>query len=597
MYLKKLKRGDRVYLSIAKSYRGKDGKSKTKTMMKIGYADEFIEKYKDPIAHFTQVAKEMTEKENKEKSQTITFDLSEDIEPDTDSVFQIGDIVFSKLYHQLQLHELLLNRARHQELSYIPNNIMKTLVIGRLFAPDSKKATFENKDTFFESHNFSLDNLYDSLDFFAPLRKDVIHHLNKVIPTVVERDTSVCLYDVTNYYCEIDDDDADDGLRKRGMSKENKRTPIIQMGLATDKNGIPLSYDLFEGNTHDSKTFQPIFRELKKSFQTEKVIICADKGLNSADNISYATIQGNGYVIGERVAGGAKDLSDFIFDTSGYNAEVTFNEDMLLSTPADTFSKSRIIEREINVTNDKGKKVKTTIEQKQIIFWSRKYDVRAKAKRAEQIQKAQDIINSPSSYNRKTHKGALSFINEDAFDAETGELIENKKLSLNIQKINEQAKYDGFYMIITSEIDTSDDDVIKMYRGLWKIEETFKVTKSYLSARPIYLQKQEHIKAHFLVCYIALTLMRITEELLSQKLIKPHMTPKEKAKVMIGPKTIIDELSKLTVTHLKDNLYQNNYSSEICNKILKAFNIDLSKHYYAKKDLRALFGDVKRIYE
>ncbi|MGL5041628.1 MAG: IS1634 family transposase [Culicoidibacterales bacterium] len=577
MYLKKAKRSSgRIYLSINKSVR-KNGQSKTLTIKSLGYLDELEKEFADPIAHFTQIAADLTAQEKQTKKISIDLDMSEKLSDDADDVSRIGDIVFSKLYHQLKLHELFLNRARPRNFKFIPNNIMKTLVMHRIFSPSSKRHTYLHRDNFFEHFNFSLDDMYHSLDFFAQIKHDVISHLNSNIPHIISRDTSICLYDVTNYYFEIDNED-ETGKRKRGASKENKRTPIIQMGLATDKMGIPLTYELFAGNTHDSQTFQPIFRKLKKDFATEKIIICADKGLNSADNMVYAT---NGYVIGERVAGGSKELQQFIFAPEGYSRNTSFDAHQIIQVDGDYTFKSRKIAREVSITTDSGRKKKVILDQKQIVFWSHKYAKRAKAKREEQIVKAQKIIDNPSNYRSKLDKGALSFINQDAFNAD-GEIIEGSNLSLNHEKIKKQERFDGFYMIVTSEHNTPDTEVIDMYRGLWKIEETFRVTKSSLEARPIFLRNDAHIEAHFLSCYISLTLIRMLEAKLAHQ---------------YSAKQIIDELGNLSVTYIKDNIFKNNYTSKITRNILEKADIDLSRKFYQRTDLRQLFADVKKIYD
>ena len=241
---------------------------------------------------------------------------------------------------------------------------MKLLVFSRILSPASKKRTFEQKDRYFEKMDFSPDDIYRALSCLQMDLKDPLQqHIHRKTTEIYGRNAELVYYDVTNYYFEIDNQD---NLRKKGVSKEHRPDPIFQMGLFTDSSGIPISYRLFPGNTNDSQTLIPVIAETKKNFGIKRTIVVADKGFNTANNIAFNTIAGNGYVFSQSVRGANKDLKNFVLDESGYSA---LN---------DGFNKSRLYTREISVTNKEGKKTKVSMEEKQVAIYSAKYDAKAK---------------------------------------------------------------------------------------------------------------------------------------------------------------------------------------------------------------------------
>jgi transposase len=378
-------------------------------------------------------------------------------------------------------------------------------------------------------------------------------------------------YDVTNYYFEIDKQDE---LRKKGASKEHRKDPIVQMGLLLDKTGLPITYKLFPGHTHDSQTLMPVLTQVKKTYGIERIIVVADKGLNSGDNITYNTILGDGYIYSKSIRGADADFKRWVLDESGYR-----------NISGKYKLKSKVVSNaDINITvaqtGKSRKKKQVAIEQKFVAIYSEKYAARAKHKREEAIAKALEMINSPAKYKRCFDYGASGYIKNIKIDKETGEISNiSDDLFLDVEKIKEEEKFDGYYALVTSELDDKDEHILEMYRGLWRIEESFKVTKSVLETRPIYLTTKEHINAHFLTCFIALLIGRIVEKRLKGK---------------YSFATIADTLSKVEASNINQNLWLFNYANEITEEMGKAFGVDFGKKLMTLQDIKINLGKVKK---
>ncbi|MHB9094298.1 MAG: IS1634 family transposase [Eubacteriales bacterium] len=570
MYLKKSKRSSgRIYLSIADGYRDKErGHSRTVTVQSLGYLDELHKQYDDPIAHFEQEVRKMNEQKAAEKL-PITFNISptERIVADLTNRKNFGYAALSKIYHELEINNFLINRQRILKADYDANSIMKLLVFSRLLYPASKKKTFENKDFFFEKTDFSLDDIYRCLSFFNKHKDALQLWLHERIKQQYNRDTQLVYYDVTNYYFEIYEQDE---LRKKGVSKEHRPDPIVQMGLFMDTMGIPITYKLFPGNTVDKSTLIPMLSKIQHDYSLGRIIVVADKGITTGDNIWYTLSAKNGYVLSYSIRGADQKFKKYVLDEAGY----TWKTD-------EYKVKSRLYPREISVTSTRGRKIKKTVDEKQVIFYSEKYAAKAKADRAAALEKAKDLIKNPGKYNKSTSSGAARYVKNLAFDPETGEILEKVKHALifDQEKLRQEEELDGYYAIVTSEWEESDERIIEMYRGLWKIEESFKVTKSDFEARPVYLSTQEHIEAHFLTCFVALVISRILEHRLGGKYYVGRM---------------LESLSRASCTHIQENYYIFDYYDEVLADIGKEQGIDFGKKYMRLGDIKKFLGNVKK---
>lgn len=574
MYLRKYtdKRINKTYLSIARGYQNAEGKTRTKIVEYLGCLDDLKKQYEDPIAHFKEIIKQMNDEEkNNNKPLTITIDKNEKLEIGTDNIKNFGYVALSKIYHELEIDKFLISKFKARNFSeYKINNIMKLLVFGRCLYPNSKKSTYENKNIFFENTDFSLKEIYNALTYIEPFKEFIQSYIYEHIQKQYNPKNECIFYDVTNYYFEIDDND---DFRKKGVCKEHRPNPIVQMGLFMDSLGLPMCYSLFPGNTNDCLTLKPMVQKLQKDYSVGRVIVVADKGLNTGKNIVYQKAIGNGYVMSLSVRGANKGLKDYVLNEEGYvyNKGKTYKK------------KSRRYPREIEYTktvNGKEVKTKTTVDEKQVVFWSADYAKRAKAERQPAIDKARDLIGNVRKYNKKNCYGASKYIKHLVFDKNTGEIIEAKsQLSIDEEKIVEEEKLDGYYMIVTSEMEKTDDEIIDIYRGLWRIEETFKVTKSELEDRPVYMSTKEHIEAHFLTCYLALVLCRV----LQHKLDKKYSVEK-----------ILESLGKCNCYNIEENIYRFNYYDAVLADISQIIDIDFSLKNRTLKSIKKIFSDVKK---
>jgi ribosomal protein S7 len=580
MYLSVQKRDGRQYLSIQKSYWNKETKSRTSTTVEaLGFADELRADHEDPIAHFRQVAKEMTEKERETRHVTIEIDMEEELPDGARGAYNLGYAVPMKIYHKLWLDDFFKRKAAGRKFDFNTNSIMIMLVMSRILSPGSKKGAFEERGRFFERFDFSLDDVYRALSHFAEVSGELQRSMHERVASRFGSDTGIVYYDVTNYYFHIG---RPDDNRKYGRSKENRKKPVIQMGLAMDADGVPLHYRLFPGNTLDKETFRSVIGEVRLNYGTGRIVVVADMGVITGDNIYYLTGGKkekplNGYVFSFSVRGGAAAFQEYVLDEGGYAGA----DGSPAVGGADFKIKSRLEARDINVTMNNGKKRTRQVYEKQVVFWSRKHFDKARAERAEVLAKAEKLVKEPGKYTKATSYGAAAYVRNIAYDKSTGEVRaeDGKALLIDTAKVAEEERYDGYYAIVTSEIHLSDAQIVDTYRGLWEIEETFKVTKSVLSARPVYLSEYDHIDAHFLVCFISLVIVRLMQKGTGKK---------------YSAAAIVDCLNRIECMHEHENIYLFGYKSEISDALGKAFGIDFAKKRLRLADIKKFLGDVKK---
>jgi transposase len=567
---KEKKKTGRIYLTIQRGYRDENGKPRNKHIESIGYVDVLEKEYDDPIVYFENIIKKRNEEENQSKTIMIGINTETRIEDDSPGSKNYGHVIFSKIYHELEIDRFLDNKRRHANYKFNLEQIARLLIFSRILHPGSKLYTQkELQKKYFDNFQFTIDDIYSALDEFDRHSVEMQQYLHENIAKQYGRVTDLIYYDVTNYYFEID---LEDELRKRGPCKEKKHDPIVQMGLAVDDQSIPISYHIYPGNTHDSETYLPQMAALKKKFNAGRIVVVADKGLNCGDNIAFNLALGDGYIFSQSVRGANAELKKWILDESGYD------------TTGDFRKKSRTIPVSINVTvkqaGKKKTKKKVPIDQKQIVFFSQKYADRSRYKRNELLAKAADLVSDPSKYDRATHYGAAGYIKDIKFDKKTGKVIEpEESLSLDMEKVRDEEKYDGYYLIVTSEFDMHDDKVIEAYHGLWQIEESFKITKSTLDARPIFLRNMEHINAHFLICFIALLILRLVEH---------------RIKCKYRAARIVESLRQVTCSHVEENLYMFNYCDEVVKHLETVFGVDMTKKYQTLGEIRSNLASAKK---
>ena len=590
LFLKQSKfKNGKTYLSIVDGYRV-DGKVKQKVYQKLGYLDELKNQFDDPIEYYKKYVDNL-KKESITKI-TTTFDMTKDNDFNDDT-FNIGYSYLKSIFKEINISEILKNKQYSSKFEYSLTKACELLTYSRILDPGSIKHTYERKNQFFEPFDLSLDDLYRSLKPMLDCKEELFQIIWDSTKDTYKRDASTSYYDCTNYYFEIEYDDKDlknenneiikKGLRKRGPEKNHRPDPIVEMGLLLDKQGFPISYNLFPGNTSERETLIPEIKKIKRRHNLDKVVVVADRGLNCSDNM-IKTAGNNldrknrdGYIYGQSVRGADQEFKNWVLE-GNYIVDTIVDSD---GNEITFKHKSRIYPKKMNITRDDlgltkgGNKRKQTIsvDQKQMVYYSQKYADKQKRDRQMVIEKAKDLIKNPSDYTKATSYGAAGYVNNIHFDKETGAVSNGSELSLNLDKINEEAKFDGYYSIVTSEENISDLELRNIYKGLSKIEETFKITKSEFDARPINVRLEDHIDAHFLICFIALVITRILEYKINNK---------------YTIKNLLDKMKSFKCTHESGNIYKFiGYKQEI-QYMNRKFGLNMDKKYDTRENIRKI---------
>ncbi len=591
-------------LYIYETYYEKDpttGKPRVRSKMieSLGRLDELKKKYDDPVAHFKAVCQQRTSEKKENRNVSLSIDLDTQMDVREDDLKNVGYGILKELYKELELDKFWNWKTRGLSIKYSIDQIFRLLVFSRVLYPGSKKKTFENRGIFFEDFKgFSLDDIYYSLDIIArnqeALQKWIFDHSSKICG----RDLSVSYFDCTNYYFDIGHPDVDildeEGMpvdrkgervdpkyRKRGPEKNHRPDPIVEMGLLMDRNGIPLAYDLFPGNESEKVHMRPIINRAKNEFSDSRTIFVADRGLNTSDNIYWINgdnkgehNQRDGYVYGQSVRGADAEFKAWV-TSGGYEKQEILDEE---GNKIFFIHKSRIYPKElhVNVTKPGSKKPskKTVrVDQKQMTYYSEKYAKKQKADRDAMIARAKDLIKHPKKYDKVTSAGSAAYVKNIAFDKTTGEIVEGQILELDEEKIREQERYDGYYSIVTSELNMTDLEMREIYRGLARIEDTFKISKSDFRSRPVYVSTNDHIDAHFSTCFTALVLIRLLQAKLGNQ-------------YPVG--RLLDSLRKYNCAKIDAGLYQFLYFDEVIKRCGEVFQKNLNSKYRTQLQIRRL---------
>lgn len=576
-----------------------NGRTKQKCIENLGRLDELQKRFDDPVSHFKKVAEEKNAEQNTSRKTSVPIDLSSTMSTSEDNLRNVGYAVLKDLYKQLELDKFWKLVLRKTSIQYDLEAVFRLLVFSRILYPGSKRDTFLNKSAYFEDMDgFSLKDTYKALDVFdqydEQLQKWIYSHSSKIC----ERDMSVSYFDCTNYYFDIGRSDMDtfdddgrpvDGkgnpaeikYRKRGPEKNHRPDPIVEMGLLMDKDGIPLAFDLFPGNESEKVHMRPIINRVKSQFGSGRVIFVADRGLNTSDNIYFLNGDNkadhnprDGYVYGQSVRGADAEFKAWVLK-GDYKTEKLTDDD---GREVTFTHKSRIHPKTIQVNTTvpgqrKKRKKPVSIDQKQMAYYSEKYAKKQKHDRDIMVARAKDLIKHPKKYDKITAAGSGAYVQNIAFDKSTGEIIEGRELVLDEAKIAEEEKYDGYYSIVTSELKMSDHEMRETYRGLARIEETFKISKTEFESRPVFVWTNEHIEGHFATCFTALVLIRLLQSKLGSR-------------YPIG-KTI-ESLRKYNCTQIGTTLYQFVYYDEILEECGKIFHLELNNRYRTREQIRRL---------
>lgn len=528
-----VKNNGKPYLRLAESRYIKDiGRQKKFVIKNLGPLSKFDDGKPDFLKRFREQFKNgeinfdgITYYSNLPTKNTFEIDNNQNyIE-----LKNIGFLFLQSVYNSLGISQFLNQIKSDSRIEYDLNGLTKLLVFGRILNPSSKKKTFENRDKYLFPITSSgdLNDIYKTLDVLEENSKKIQNRMNaKITNSSIGRVTNLTYYDVTNYYFETmygDDDiyELDEnneiikdekgnpiivkkGFRKNGVSKENRKEPIVQMGLFIDNNGIPVSHKLFPGNTQDKTTFKNVLENDVDEMDLGRIVVVADNGMNTQENKYLITDKENGYIVSKSVKKSWTKIGPWALENDGY-VEIKKGGETVFKY------KSRINEIELVYKNADGTKSKKTVKEKEIIYWSKKHYERELHQNNKFIEYLESCKEHPDKLKDKQRK-SQEFIKTVDVDPETGAIIHPEKVIVFLDKKLEKYKETmGFYSIVTSEIDDDDKEIINRYHGLSRIEDSFRIIKSDLEGRPIFVWTEEHIKAHFLICFIALTIIRIIQ--------------------------------------------------------------------------------------
>ena len=571
MFLKKItQKSGRTKLCVYESYR-EGARTRQRTVRALGYADELAAEHDDPVAWAESVVEEMNaEREAERQSAQVEIHPMQLVDKRAANRRNAGCAAALAVYSGLGIEAVLRNRSRGRAFSFDLSAVMRLLVVERILEPGSKRAAWERRGRHFFRCDLSLDDVYRGMDELAAARDSVVAAMNRAIASSGGRDASSVYYDVTNYYFECDPD-GPDGLRERGVSKERRPLPIVQMGMLQDADGVPISYRLFRGNTTDGQTMVPVLADMKAEQGIGRVVAVADKGLNNSDNIAALVGRGDGFVLSQSLRGTRSDAGMKAWATSG-DGWTTAGEDFRMKS----MQGWKTLHLRAEDTAD-GRARDERVPVKWIALWSGKYDRRAKAERARVIERARDLVAHPGRYARHTHHGAASYVRNVAFD-DDGSVATNRELSIDEGAIAEAERYDGYYLICTSEVGWDDGRVLDTYRELWRIEESFRVTKSELEARPVFVWTTPRIEAHFLTCYVGLVILRLPQRATG-----------------IHASRIREEIAAMSCSALCANWWLFDHRTDESDAMLEAVGVpELRRKNMRTGEVRAAFAKAKR---
>ena len=500
---------------------------------------------------------------------------------------RMAPCVLDPVFRALGLDELFASVKCASRIKYDLTGIVRLLTYGRIIDPDSKWSTMGQNDQYYTPlvKSTNPDNVYDALDVIYTNRKQIVQRMNTCITRGIGRSPSTVFYDVTNFFFETSrpDDDFEDadgnvvtGLRKFGVSKENRRQPIVQLGLFLDDNGIPISFATFPGNTLDHHTLRPAMNETVGDLGVGRFVLVADRGMYSGTNMHAVCEAGNGYIVSKSLRKTDKAERAWAIDPDGY------------TIVSDKFRhKSRIVKRVVKDENGK----RHEIREKVVVYWSKAFYEREVNENRSFMEFLRKLKENPGCYRISSahSKGLRRFLKKEYVNKVTGEKVNSADLMPMIDetKLNEFNDLMGYYQIVTSELEMGDREVIEKYHGLTQIEDQFREMKGTLETRPVFVQTPEHIKAHLMICFMALTMIRIIQR--KTRLVVKAVKDESKWSYGIPGMRISDALAGGQVLELPGEYYQVQKSKgDDIFTILKAFGMELKPQLYTRGEIREM---------
>ena len=498
---------------ITHSFINENGKSTSKVYKKLGTLKDLCEMLNTDrdgvIAWGKQQAKEATEAYKKENEVIpVEFRPNQIIQKNKQRSFNCGYLFLKSICNELRFDNICRNIKNHHHFDFNLNHILSDLIYNRILSPSSKKSSFEFAHTLLEKPKYELHDVYRALSVLATESDYIQAELYRNSNFIHNRNTNVLYYDCTNYFFEIEQEEED---KRYGKGKEHRPNPIIGMGMFMDADGIPLSFDIFPGNQNEQLSLKPLEQKIIRDFDCSEFVYCSDSGLGSYKNKSFNNVGGRKYVITQSLKKLKKDDKCVALDTKNFKrlGSDQFIDIKTLDTSDNTVFNS-VFYKEIPIVNKE-------LNEILIVTYSPKYAAYQKKIRDNQIDRAKKMVSDGGKLKktRNNPNDPARFI-EITSTTSNGEIAEEKHATINQDKVDEEAIYDGFYAVITN-IDGDVEQIININKRRWQIEECFRIMKTDFKARPVYLQKKDRIKAHFLVCFIALLVYRLLEQKLNNK--------------------------------------------------------------------------------
>lgn len=583
-------------------------KTTTKNIKRLGKHSELLLITDNPLEYAKNEVKKMNEEYRSGRTEFIvTMDFNERI-PSTDSPcsnstsLNIGYLYLKDIYAKLNLSDFFKSVSSDRKITYDCNKICQFLTYARILDPASKYGTYDKLDTYYEKPQVEYQHMIRFLDILDRNSDQYLKHLFDNSENIVKRDTSVMYYDCTNYFFETEKPDekiVDEvtgeiilGLRQFGISKENKTSPIVEMGLIMDSRGIPISMCIHPGNTNEQLTAVPLEKEVIKMTGNKKFIYCADAGLGSYNIRKFNDMGGRAYIVTQSVKKLGQEIKDIVFNDSNYrllsnddaitlkemrtfnkkdaNNLSLYNDFAYKVIPANTAMDTGLYEEKV-YKNGRTKKVKAkgTLHQYIIVTFSRKMMEYQRTIRERQLERAKKLLRLKDPEKiKKGPNDIRRFLKNTSSD--TANYV------LDMDKIHEEEKYDGFYAVATN-LDDSAKDILAVAQNRYKIEDCFRIMKTNFDARPVFLRKPERIRAHFLICYTALLIYRLMECKLDDNL--THVTTSN----------LIKTLRNMNVVNMDDMYYKSIYSgSQALGALERCFELQLNRKYYRPSDLNKI---------
>ena len=496
---------DDAILYYAVSIR-KGKKTTSKNVRRIGRLSELKKEYTDPIAHFRAEAKRLTDEGRSESSFEIPANLM--LDPMKKRRVMLGYIFPQSVYYSLGLNTVMRSIRNESKVTYDFNRIMRDLVIGRVLSPLSKSSTYEKAFSFPEPPDYDLQHVYRSLSLMAKNFDLIEEKAFKGMKKYADVDTSVTYYDCTNFYFEIEEED---GFRTYGKSKENRPNPIVQMGLFLDRNGLPISMCINPGKTNEQKTMIPLEKLMTERFGIEKFVVCADCGLSGKRNLRFNSTENHGFVVTKSLKKVSEDVRARLMGDGGWKR---FGD-----ASGRLYSLKEIREdanlRDVIFYHDERFAMGSDgFEERIVTTYCGRLREYQRSVRERQLQRAMELVRQGKIRKGVNQNDVRRFIVVDSV-TENGEVAEKKVFSIDRERFEEESEYDGFYAV-TTDLDDDPGEIIRINRGRWEIEESFRIMKSDFDGRPVFVSREDRIRAHFLTCYLAFMIFRIIEQKLNK---------------------------------------------------------------------------------